>query len=221
MDSSKKTPQEKFTLKQVLRFLIPSAIGAFLFICPIPDGTGSFIIPITIFNGYINTALADVLPLIALFIIVGSAIMTLLGSVCKLSWIANNSILRRAFVMKWYWIVIKCLGAVLTLMVYFQVGPVELVGPDTGSFVFYSLICTIIAIAVYGCGLLPLLTEFGLMEFIGNLVSPLMRKLFLLPERAAVDCLSSWLGATALGVLITNDQLEKGYYTERGCQHCY
>ena len=215
MDIQNGSKREKFTFSQVMRFLIPSAIGAFLFMCPIPDGSGSFIIPITIINGSINTALADVLPYIAIFIIVGSAVMTFLGSVCKLQLIQNNSVLSGVFVTKWYWVILRILGAVITLLVYFQTGPVCLVGADTGQFVFYSLICTIIAIAIYGCGLLPLLTEFGLMEFVGNLVSPLMRKVFRLPGRAAVDCLSSWLGATSLGVLITNGQLEKGYYSER------
>lgn len=216
MDANKQVPKkEKFTVSQVLRFLIPSLIGAFLFMCPIPDGTGSFIIPITIVNGSINTALADVLPFVAIFIIVGSAIMTVLGSVCKLQFIEKSSVLSGVFVTKWYWVVLRILGAIVTLMVYFGIGPSQLIGPDTGAFVFYSLICTIIAIAIYGCGLLPLLTEFGLMELVGTLVSPLMRKVFRLPGRAAVDCLSSWLGATSLGVLITNGQLEKGYYTQR------
>ncbi len=210
-----KHQREKFTAAQVLRFLIPSAIGAFLFMCPIPDGTGSFIIPITIVNGSINQALSGVLPYIAMFIIFGSAVMTFLGSVCKLPFIENSSVLRGVFVTKWYWVILRALGALITFLVFFQIGPVWLVGPDTGQFVFYSLICTIIAIAIYGCGLLPFLTEFGLMELIGTLVSPLMRKVFRLPGRAAVDCLSSWLGATSLGVLITNGQLEKGYYSER------
>lgn len=109
----------------------------------------------------------------------------------------------------------RSLGAIVACMVFLEVGPQIIIGPDTGSFVFYSLICTIIAIGIYGCGLLPLLTEFGLMDFVGTLVSPLMRKVFRLPGRAAVDCLSSWLGATSLGVIITNGQLEKGYYTQR------
>ncbi len=215
MDVSKVKAREKFTLVQILKFIVPSAIGAFLFMCPIPDGTGSFIIPITVINSFVNTAFKGVLPYVGFGIIVLSALMTVLGTVFKLSFIQNSPVLSGVFVTKWYWVMLRCLGAAVMIMVFFQVWPVWLIGPDTGSFVFYSLICTIIAIAIYGCGLLPLLTEFGLMDFIGTLLSPLMRKVFRLPGRAAVDCLSSWLGATSLGVLITNGQLEKGYYTHR------
>lgn len=117
-----KHQREKFTAAQVLRFLIPSAIGAFLFMCPIPDGTGSFIIPITIVNGSINQALSGVLPYIAMFIIFGSAVMTFLGSVCKLPFIENSSVLRGVFVTKWYWVILRALGALITFLVFFQIG---------------------------------------------------------------------------------------------------
>lgn len=213
--TNQKEQREKFTMIQVLRFLIPSSIGAFLFMCPIPDGTGSFIIPITVVNTFINNTFSGWMPFIGFFIIVGSAIMTILGSVFHIGLIQRNEVLSNVFSTKPHWVVFRSLGAIITILVFFKIGPAWLIGPDTGTFVFYSLICTIIAIAVYGCGLLPLLTEFGLMELIGTLVSPLMKKVFRLPGRAAVDCLSSWLGATSLGVLITNGQLEKGYYTQR------
>ncbi|HIV79514.1 MAG TPA: YjiH family protein [Candidatus Avanaerovorax faecigallinarum] len=215
MNANEKKRHEGFTARQILRFIIPSAAGAFLFMCPVPDGNGGMLIPITILNDWINTHFSGILPFIALIIIVGSAILSCIGTTMHPAIFDRHPILKDAFCTKWYWLLIRVLAAVVTIMVFCNVGPEWLIGPDTGSFVFYSLICTIIAIAVYGCGLLPLLTEFGLMDFVGTLVSPLMRKVFKLPGRAAVDCLSSWLGATSLGVLITNGQLEKGYYTQR------
>lgn len=214
-ETNKIQTKEKFTAAQVARFIIPSAIGAFLFMCPIPDGAGGYLIPVTVLNDWINANFSGILPFIALFIIVGSAIMSIIGTVFKPAFIEKRPILKDAFCTKWYWILMRSLGAIVACMVFLEVGPQIIIGPDTGSFVFYSLICTIIAIGIYGCGLLPLLTEFGLMDFVGTLVSPLMRKVFRLPGRAAVDCLSSWLGATSLGVIITNGQLEKGYYTQR------
>lgn len=215
MDTTKHPPRERFTVKQGLRFIVPSAAGAFLFMCPVPDGSGGMLIPITLLNSWINTNFSGILPFIGLIVIVGSAVMSAIGTILKPAFFERHPILRDAFCTKWYWVLLRILGAVLTIMVFCSVGPDWLIGGDTGAFVFYSLICTIIAMAVYGCGLLPLLTEFGLMDFVGTLVSPFMKKLFRLPGRAAVDCLSSWLGATSLAVLITNDQLEKGYYTER------
>ena len=72
-ETNKIQTKEKFTAAQVARFIIPSAIGAFLFMCPIPDGAGGYLIPVTVLNDWINANFSGILPFIALFIIVGSA----------------------------------------------------------------------------------------------------------------------------------------------------
>ncbi len=62
---------------------------------------------------------------------------------------------------------------------------------------------------------LPLLVEFGLMEMVGVLLSKAFDKLFRLPGRSAIDALASWMGSGPVGVLITLQQYERGYYTAR------
>ena len=42
--------------------------------------------------------------------------------------------------------------------------------------------------------LLPLLLDFGLLEFVGALLTKIMRPVFKIPGRAAVDCFTSWIG---------------------------
>lgn len=79
-ETNKIQAKEKFTAAQVARFIIPSAIGAFLFMCPIPDGAGGYLIPVTVLNDWINANFSGILPFIALFIIVGSAIMSIIGT---------------------------------------------------------------------------------------------------------------------------------------------
>lgn len=207
--------KKNFTLKQSLYFLIPSCIGAFAFMCPIPGENGSFVIPITYLINAVNSIFSDYLIYITLVVILCSAIFSFIGSVLKPDFIKNSVILSGAFSVKWYWMLLRVLGAGTAFLVFLKIGPEWLIGNDTGAFVLYSLLCTVIAIAVIGCGLLPLLTEFGLMEFVGTLLGPIVKRLFRLPGRAAVDCLSSWLGATSIAVILTNGQLEKGYYTQR------
>ncbi len=63
--------------------------------------------------------------------------------------------------------------------------------------------------------LLPLLLDFGLLEFVGSMLTPVMRPLFLLPGRSSIDCMASWLGDGTIGVLLTNKQYEDGYYSTR------
>ncbi|MBO1913405.1 hypothetical protein J4G37_52415, partial [Microvirga sp. 3-52] len=63
--------------------------------------------------------------------------------------------------------------------------------------------------------LLPLLVEFGLMEFVGSLLQKVMRPLFTLPGRSSIDTMASWMGAGTVGVLVTMKQYDQGYYTKR------
>ncbi len=63
--------------------------------------------------------------------------------------------------------------------------------------------------------LLPLLLNFGLLEFVGALFTRIMRPLFNLPGRSAVNCIASWLGDGSVGVLMTSKQYEGKIYTER------
>jgi nucleoside recognition membrane protein YjiH len=63
--------------------------------------------------------------------------------------------------------------------------------------------------------LLPLLTDFGFMEFAGTLARPVFRTLFRLPGRAAIDAVASFVGAASIGLLITIKQYDQGNYTAR------
>ena len=60
-----------------------------------------------------------------------------------------------------------------------------------------------------------LMTDFGLLEYVGALATKLMRPLFKVPGRAAVDCVTSWIGDGTLGVMLTLNQYEGGYYTAK------
>ena len=63
--------------------------------------------------------------------------------------------------------------------------------------------------------LLPLLVDFGLMEWLGTMAQKIMRPLFKLPGRSAVDGLASWMGNNMVSILITINQYEDGYYSKR------
>lgn len=61
------------------------------------------------------------------------------------------------------------------------------------------------------CGnLLPLLLEYGLLEFLGPIFRPVMRPLFTLPGRSTVDNLASFIGDGTVGVMITSKQYDEG-----------
>ena len=49
----------------------------------------------------------------------------------------------------------------------------------------------------------------------GALLTNVIRPLFILPGRAAVDCFTSWIGDGTLGVMLTCNQYEGRYYSAR------
>lgn len=66
-----------------------------------------------------------------------------------------------------------------------------------------------------GAVFLALLVGYGLMEFIGVLVQPIMRPIFKTPGRSAVDAVASFVGSYSLRLLITNRVYKGGRYTGR------
>ena len=57
--------------------------------------------------------------------------------------------------------------------------------------------------------------DFGILEFTGTVLRDFTRPLFRIPGRATVDLLASWVGNCNVGVVLTTQQYEQGYYTAR------
>jgi len=53
------------------------------------------------------------------------------------------------------------------------------------------------------------------MEFVGTFLQKPFQKVFRLPGRSIIDALASWMGAGTVGVLITSQQYERGFYNQR------
>src|SRR5699024_7084183 len=54
---------------------------------------------------------------------------------------------------------------------------------------------------------------YGLLEFVGVFLQPVMRPIWKTPGRSAVDAVASFVGSYALGLLITNRVFKEGKYT--------
>lgn len=90
----------------------------------------------------------------------------------------------------------------------------KIINPDTGG-TTYNLVLALFLTFFAGNVLLPFLTEFGAVEFIGNLASRLMHKLFDIPGYSAIDAVASFVGDGTIGILVTDRQYQRGYYTQR------
>ena len=113
------------------------------------------------------------------------------------------------------WLLIRILGGVFAICCFFKIGPEWVYNSNTGLLVFNDLLPILFCVFIFAGFLLPLLLDFGLLEFIGTLATKVMRPLFNLPGRSAVDCLTSWFGDGSVGVMLTAKQYEQGFYTQK------
>lgn len=196
------------------RFVVPSLIGVFVFLTPIA-WNGQLTIGIGIVTGWIRTALADVDLEIVILLLVVTSLLTVAGSALKSEWIRRRPLLRELFDVPPVWLILRLLGTAFGLVYYLQMGPGLLRSEQIGGAIFIDIAFNVVTVYIGACLLLPLLTDFGFMEFIGTLARPFFRRLFQLPGRAAIDATASLIGAASVGLLITISQYERGFYTAR------
>ena len=208
--------KEKLTLKRILKFIIPSIIGVLLLMTPF-EKDGSSTVMASVLSKAVNSGIDSIIPIyiLVLICIFISCILALIYKISKPSFIENNEVLKNAADISNFWLLVRFTGLILGLMTAFKVGPEIVYGPDTGGLILYDLIGGLFTIFLVAGFILPFLTEFGLLEYIGVFLTSVMRPVFNLPGRSAIDCLASWIGDGTIGVTLTNKQYEEGYYTAR------
>jgi nucleoside recognition membrane protein YjiH len=144
-----------------------------------------------------------------------SGLLTILHKLFKIPFFARNPKLDALFGVKGIWLIIRLLGVVLVNMIYFGLGPDVIIGELTGGFVMTTLLPTLFAVFFLAALLLSLLIDYGLLDFFGALLIRIMRPVFNLPGRSALNCIASWLGDGSIGVLMTSKQYEEGFYSKR------
>lgn len=111
--------------------------------------------------------------------------------------------------------VANVVGLVVAVCAALGYYPGPLGNPDIGPFLWEKLGIPVGLIVPVGAVFLALLINYGLMEFIGVLVQPIMRPLWKVPGRAAVDAVASFVGSYSLALLITDRVYREGRYTGR------
>jgi nucleoside recognition membrane protein YjiH len=109
--------------------------------------------------------------------------------------------------------IFKLIGLFATILVMFKIGPEWLMHPAMGPFLFEKLVIPVGILVPIGAVFLALLVGYGLLEFIGVLVQPIMRPIWKTPGRSAIDAVASFVGSYSIGLLITNRVFTEGKYT--------
>lgn len=203
--------------KNVAKFVIASLVGAFLFLVPIPNGT-TFTIPIGIVIDFVSGLLAretiNLANLAVLVFITFSTIMTIINMIFKPEFIKKHEHMNKLFSPAPLYFVSRLIGLAVVYMVYFDFGPEAIRSGATGGSML-GVSATLVSVVLCIAFLMPLLTDFGIMEFVGVLIRKVVRPLFTVPGRSAIDLMTSWLGASNAAAILTTSQYEKGYYSAR------
>ncbi|WZY00093.1 YjiH family protein [Bacillus sp. FSL W7-1360] len=203
-------------LKYVFLFVMPSLVGIFLFMTPLPDDKEGILLPVTIAAKWLQGQLGEsVIISIVTWLMVGGALVTLITTLFKPRMITENKFYHGLFVTTIPWLVVRIIGALFAVLVSYGIGPEFLLDEGTGALLLKGLLPFLFAIFLFAGLLMPLLLNFGLMEFIGMLLRKFMRPLFRLPGRASVDTMASWVGDGTVGIMLSDQQYRAGAYTER------
>jgi len=184
----------------LIKFIFFSLIGIFMFFIPI-NIAGKSTIPLDHIVTGINTNLPAITPIYALIVIILGGITPFI----KKTW--NKDAVTTVFSL------LKVLGIVVAFMAYFKFGPAWLFEPDMVPFLFNKLVIPVGLIVPVGAVFLAFLVGFGLLEFIGVIMRPVMRPIWKTPGRSAVDAVASFVGSYSIGLLITNRVFKEGKYT--------
>ncbi|TWT06911.1 YjiH family protein [Planococcus sp. CPCC 101016] len=207
---------KKFSTSTWLLFLIPSLLGILLFLVPIPTEDG-WMVTIAVLANLMAGSIESIVPWIMMVILIVAALGSLVFITKKVNETEHVSFIDKLFNVSLFWTIVRILGAVFAVMVLFQIGPEPIWSENTGGLLLSGdgLLSFLFTIFLFAGLFLPLLMNFGLLEFFGTMMVKIMRPLFRLPGRSSIDALASWVGDGTIGVLLTSKQYEANKYTQR------
>ncbi len=187
-------------LKNIFKFFILSTIGIFAFFIPITINSKKTI-PIDHIVNFIRSNFPDVARIFALIIIFMGAIHPFFSGKWKKSKVEI------------FFSISKVVGLLFGILYFFKLGPEFLFKKDLLPFLFEKLVVPVGIIVPVGALFLSFLTEYGLLEFVGEMMKPIMKPIWNVPGRAAIDAVASFVGSYSIALLITNRVFKEGKYT--------
>ena len=188
--------------RPIFKFIVWSFLGSFIFFVPVTINNTT-----TILLDHILTFIQNTVPwfgpLFALIIIVIGGLLPFYDK----SWNRDGI----TTVLS----ILKLLGIGAGFMVYFRIGPGWLMEEDVLPFLWTKVAVPVAIIVPLGSIFLTFIICYGLLEFIGVLMRPVMRPVWKLPGRSAVDAVTSFVGSFAIAMFLTNHIYKEGKYTEK------
>jgi nucleoside recognition membrane protein YjiH len=201
-------PKHRYSLSTVFKFGGLSVFGVFLFFTPVTiNGVNS--IPLDHFITWMNKVVPWLGPIFTVIIVI-------IGGI--LPWVQKSY---RKNVLSLIMALLRTLGipfailGALSFMKIATIGPEWLMKPSMLPFLFEKIVVAVTIIVPVGSLFLTFLICFGLLEFIGVLVNPIMRPVFKTPGKSAINAVAAFIGSFSVAIFFTNKLYNEGKYTKR------
>ena len=205
---------KRFSQATVVRFLVTAILGATIFLVPLRiDGNTKVLLGVI--ADWINATAGTHMRTFCAFVFISSAIITPLYTYGPKLIRQKLPALEPTFHAGSVATLIRVAGGIFCAMTLLGSGPEWIIGADTGGTAYFTIAAVIFALIGTGAMLMPLLTDYGLLELVGTLLSKFFQRIFHLPGRSTIDACASWVGSSSIAVLVTSRQYEGGYYTAR------
>ncbi|WP_202079301.1 YjiH family protein [Caldalkalibacillus salinus] len=196
-----------------VRLWFSLVIGLFFFMMPIKiNGTWTIIFDFMV--SYVRGTYPDVVTLYCLVLILLAALCSMMAKLQR-SGMFTMLPSFQYFDASPTFFFFRCLGALLAIFIYFQIGPAWLLASQTGGLMYHTLVSSVAVIVPIGAIFITLFVVFGGLDFIGALSRPVMRPLFKVPGRSALDAIASFVGSYSVGIYMTNKMYLQGRYSVR------
>ncbi|QUX92056.1 histidine transporter [Marinomonas sp. A3A] len=186
----------------LLKLIAYSCIGLFVFFIPINIG-GKETIPLDHIVSWLRNDYGQMAEVYAILVVLAGGAYPFISG----NWRASKT----QTVLS----IFKVLGVVTAVMAFFSVGPAFLFEKDMLPFLFSKLVVPVGLIVPIGAVFLAFLIGYGLLEFAGVLLQPIMKPLFKTPGKSAIDAVASFVGSYSIGLLITNRVYKSGQYSAK------
>ena len=184
------------------RMFVYSAVGAFVFFFPITYH-GKQSIPLD----HMVTIIREWLPAIVPWLILALAVFGAVRSIVNKNW--QQGLLQAIFT------ILNLVGMAVAFLMVINKLPWVLGDSDLVPFLWNSIAVPVGLIVPIGGAFLALLISYGLLEFVGVFMQPIMKPVWKTPGRSAIDAVASFVGSYSLGILITDRVYQQGGYTAR------
>lgn len=199
------------------KFIVLSLLGFAFFLVPFTIA-GESKIMMSHITSFVTTNFLDGFILFTQI----SAWTVLIATIVFLFYTSKHKKLNETFKASPINVGLRLVGSFLYLMVlnnWFDQTAIgqAIIDPDTGGLMAgdTGLLTTLYITFFIGIFFLPLLTHFGIVEYVGIILGPIVEKVFKVPGYSTIDAIASFVGDGTIGIVVTDNQYQKGYYNKR------